>query len=202
MDNDLDPSATVPEKRRTSNPATTQVVLAVITVLVFAAGLLADQLSKSWALTALADDAVIPLLPTVSLRLAFNPGVAFGLGSDLGPVVTVGILVILVALGLWICCNLLRGTARPRLLLLVAVAAGGAGNMYDRITRADGAPLSGEVVDFIAVDWFAVFNVGDILTVGGMIAWAATTALGRSAPRADAPVTPRPRTRNDSSNAV
>ncbi|GHF12642.1 signal peptidase II [Pseudolysinimonas yzui] len=161
-------------------------MLAAAVVLVFVAGLAADQLSKSVGATELADGAAIPLLPTVSLRLAFNPGVAFGLGADLGPVVAVLILVILLALSFWICRNLVRGTARPRILVLVAVAAGGSGNMYDRITRADGTPMSGSVVDFIAVDWFAVFNVGDILAVVGILAWVATgLMMRRELPKGD-----------------
>ena len=54
--------------------------------------------------------------------------------------------------------------------------------MYDRISRAEGGPLSGSVVDFIAVDWFAVFNVADILTVVGMMVWAGTALLTRPRP--------------------
>lgn len=179
MNSDLEPPSADEGRARTANRGATRVVLATAAVLVFVAGFAADQLSKSWALTALTDGATIPLLPTVSLRLAFNPGAAFGLGADLGPVIAVFILVTLLLLSLWICRKLLRGTARPHILLLVAVAAGGSGNMYDRISRADGAPLSGAVVDFIAVDWFAIFNVGDILTVVGIVAWVATGLLMR-----------------------
>lgn len=177
MNGDFEPPTTGERPPRTASRGATRVILAAAAVLVFVAGLAADQLSKSWALTALVDGATIPLLPTVSLRLAFNPGVAFGLGADQGPVAAVFILVILIVLGFWICWNLVRGTARPHILLLVAVAAGGSGNMYDRLSRADGAPFTGAVVDFIAVDWFAVFNVGDILTVVGILAWVVTGPL-------------------------
>jgi signal peptidase II len=172
-----------PRRPGTETPTlTTRLVRGVATLLVFVAGIAADQLTKWWALSALADGSTIPILPTVSLRLAFNPGVAFGLGADLGPVVAVGILVILLALSAWILWNALRGSARPRVLVLTAVAAGGWGNMYDRISRAEGGPLSGSVVDFIAVDWFAVFNVADILTVVGMMVWAGTALLTRPRP--------------------
>ena len=56
--------------------------------------------------------------------------------------------------------------------LLALAAGGGAGNIWDRISRATGTPLSGEVVDFIAVDWFAIFNVADIFTTCGIAGWA------------------------------
>ena len=68
-----------------SAAATARLRLGAAALLIFTAGIAADQLTKSWALSALADGAAIPLLPTVSLRLAFNPGVAFGLGANLGP---------------------------------------------------------------------------------------------------------------------
>lgn len=151
----------------------------VAAALVFVVGLSLDQLTKAWAITGLADDREIPLIPTVSLRLEFNPGAAFGLGADAGPATAVGILAVLVALSAWICWQTIKANADSRLLLLVAAAAGGWGNMYDRVSRATDVPLSGTVVDFIAVDWFAIFNVGDILAVGGLIGWVVLTAFTR-----------------------
>lgn len=60
--------------------------------------------------------------------------------------------------------------------IFLAIATGGAiGNIWDRIGRATEGPLTGEVVDFIAVDWFAIFNVADIFTTCGIAAWALTT---------------------------
>ena len=62
--------------------------------------------------------------------------------------------------------------------IFLAIATGGAiGNIWDRISRATDGPLTGEVVDFIAVDWFAIFNVADIFTTCGIAAWALTTLL-------------------------
>lgn len=154
-------------------------VVALIAALVFAAGFTLDQLTKAWALTALADGTVIPLFPTVSFRLAFNPGVAFGMGAEAGPVLAIVLLAVVAALLVWIVWKIRRGDAVLEVLLLAAVAAGACGNMFDRITRAETVPLSGTVIDFIAVDWFAIFNVADILTVCGMIAWALVVVLPR-----------------------
>jgi len=60
---------------------------------VAAAVLLADQLTKLWALRELADGS-IHLFWTIRLRLVFNQGTAFGLGSSLAPVITVAAVVV------------------------------------------------------------------------------------------------------------
>lgn len=149
----------------------------LLVIAVLLTGFALDQLSKLWALNALADGAEIPILPTLSLRLAFNPGAAFGLGAESGPIMAVGILALLLGLTGWIIARLVRGSPLLGTLLLTAVAAGGWGNMSDRLTRGDGQFLSGHVVDFIAVDWFAIFNLGDVLTVVGITAWAITLVV-------------------------
>lgn len=149
--------------------------LLVIAVLI--TGFALDQLTKLWALNALAGGEELPILPTISLRLAFNPGAAFGLGAESGPALAVGVLALMLGLTGWIIYRLLRASPLLGTLLLTAVAAGGWGNMFDRLTRGDGQFLSGHVVDFIAVDWFAIFNLGDVLTVAGITAWAITLVV-------------------------
>ena len=136
-----------------------------------------DRLSKAWALASLSDGAVIPLVPTVRLELFFNPGVAFGIGADVGAPLVVGLIVLIAALVGWIAVRLAR-TADLTGTIFLAIAAGGAlGNLWDRISRAENGPLTGHVVDFIAVDWFAIFNVADIFTTCGIALWALTTLL-------------------------
>lgn len=159
--------------------ATTRAMVGGSTLVVLVAALTADRLSKSWALTALAEGETIPLLPGVQLQLAFNPGAAFGMGAAFGPVMAIGILVLLLSLSSWVFWCIARGTANWSLLLLTAAGGGGWGNMYDRISRADGVALSGTVVDMIAVDWFAIFNVADIFAVGGIAGWAFTRLIRR-----------------------
>lgn len=148
------------------------VVLAVLVT-----GIAADQLVKSWALQNLAEGQSYEILPFLSLSLAFNPGAAFGIGAEAGPWFAVGILIILLALSGWIAFKLGRGDAMPSIVMLTVVAAGGWGNMVDRMTRADGAPLSGEVVDYFATEGFAIFNLADVFAVVGATLWAITTAL-------------------------
>jgi signal peptidase II len=158
--------------RHTSRPARVTVVLALI-----AAAFTIDQLTKTWALTGLSDGRTIELALGARFVLVFNPGMAFGLGASFGPPLVIVLLVVAAALTAWV---LLRAIQRKKMLgtAFLALAAGGAlGNIWDRLTRATNGPLTGEVVDFIAVDWFAIFNVADIFTTCGIAGWALLQAL-------------------------
>jgi signal peptidase II len=133
-----------------------------------------DQLSKEWALRELADGHQVPLVPAVRLELFLNPGVAFGIGSHVGTPLVVALIAIVVALLVWLSIRVVRQAPLAGTLFLAVAAGGGIGNVLDRILRAGAEPLTGRVVDFIAVDWFAVFNVADIFTTCGIALWALT----------------------------
>lgn len=137
--------------------------------------LVVDQLSKAWALNALGNGQVIQLVPTVTLELVFNSGVAFGIGSEIGGPLVVGLLIIVFALLSVVAFRTIRGQGVVGTVLLAAATGGALGNIWDRVNRAQDGPLSGHVVDFIAVDWFAVFNVADIFTTCGVAGWALAT---------------------------
>ncbi len=160
-------------------PRTSRPVVVALAVVVVVVGFVLDQLSKRWAVDALGGGETIPLFPTARFALVYNPGVSFGMGAEVGPLLTVGIMALALCLAVWVGWQIRHRASLLQVLLLSAVLAGALGNHFDRITRAEDGPLSGHVVDFIAVEWFAVFNVADILTVCGMIAWALTTVFGR-----------------------
>ncbi len=160
-------------------PRTSRPVVVALAVVVVVVGFVLDQLSKRWAVDALGGGETIPLFPTARFALVYNPGVSFGMGAEVGPLLTVGIMALALGLAVWVGRQIRHRASLLQVLLLSAVLAGALGNLFDRITRAEDGPLSGHVVDFIAVEWFAVFNVADILTVCGMIAWALTTVFGR-----------------------
>lgn len=141
-----------------------------------------DQLSKAWALSYLGTERQIELGLGATFRLVFNPGVAFGLGAELGPVLTIGIIAIVVALASWVITRAVKGSGTLATFLLAVVLGGATGNVWDRILRAENGPLSGEVVDFIAIDWFAIFNVADIFTTVGLISFAVVSAMSGSKP--------------------
>ena len=122
-----------------------------------------DQLTKHWAVSELVDGP-IELFGSVQLRLTFNSGASFSMGSGRGGLIAlVGLVVVVV---------LLRSVARwPGVLAPTAlgmVLGGALGNLTDRVFRAGGdGVLSGRVVDFIDFQWWPVFNVADIAVVCG-----------------------------------
>jgi signal peptidase II len=128
--------------------------------------LVLDQLTKHWAVNALADGRVIEVVGSLQFSLFYNTGVAFSLGSDdgLGPWITVLALAVVVALSL-------GATSRLRLGALAAglIAGGAIGNLIDRAFRGDDGFLHGGVVDFIDLQWWPVFNIADAAVVVGAL---------------------------------
>ena len=143
---------------------------------VAAAVVLFDQLSK-WAITDLVMDAAcvtppmtqpgctVPVLPFFSLTLVYNPGVTFGLGGGLGPLVLSGLAAaISVGLAVW-----LRKVDSLLLALAIGGVIGGAiGNVIDRLRF-------GAVVDFLdvfipgsALPHWPAFNLADSAIVVGV----------------------------------
>ena len=144
---------------RRSNSVTAGVIVVVAVVL--------DQLTKWWAESELDDGSVIEVLPTLEFDLAYNPGFSFGTGAGFGR--WIGVLVI----GMCVFLGYLIATAetRGRTIIVACILGGAIGNLIDRLFRADDGFLSGEVVDFIDVTWYAVFNVADMFVVCGAIAF-------------------------------
>ena len=150
---------------------------AIIVTLAALSAFAIDRLTKAWAIRELSDGTVISLVPTVRLELIFNPGVAFGIGADVGAPLVVGLMFIIAGLAGWVVIRTIRSTFLTGTVFLALALGGAAGNLWDRISRAENGPLTGEVVDFFAVEWFAIFNVADIFATCGIALWAVTTAL-------------------------
>ena len=132
----------------------------------------ADQLAKTWALRVLADR-TIDVVGSLRLRLVFNTGSAFSIGSGLGPVlVVVGVVIVVVLLR---ASRDLDGT--PALVGLGLVLGGAVGNLSDRIVRGGDGLFKGAVVDFVDLQWWPVFNVADAAICAGVALLAVT--LGR-----------------------
>ncbi len=134
-----------------------------------------DQLTK-WLVVEqmnLREVKAIDVMPFFNLRMAWNPGVNFGLMSaetELGRwlliAFTGSISVVLLAAALW--------SRRPVISIGLGIAAGGAiGNLIDRFTY-------GAVADFINMSGFGIhnpwsFNVADIAIFAGfgLLLWPA-----------------------------
>jgi signal peptidase II len=127
-----------------------------------------DQLTKVWALSALADGP-INLLGPLRLFLTRNTAGAFGLGGAAVPFLAVGALILVVVMA-----SSGATTRSPLLAVAVGLVLGGAvGNLIDRLVRGRGF-LQGAVVDFIDLQFWPVFNVADMAITCGCIVlvWA------------------------------
>ncbi len=124
--------------------------------------LVADQVTKVWAVAALSDGPVQVLGDFFVLRLTRNPGAAFssfqGGGPILGLIAVVMAVVIVVALS--------STERRAEAAALGAIMGGALGNFLDRVFRGDGF-LDGAVVDFLDFSFWPTFNVADsAITIG------------------------------------
>ena len=118
---------------------------------------LADQLTKHWAVTSLGEDRVIDVVWTLRFNLAFNNGMAFGQARGFGPVIAVVATLVIV----YLLISLRDQTSRLSTVGMGILIGGAAGNLIDRLFRGD-AWLNGAVVDFIDFQWFPIFNIADI----------------------------------------
>lgn len=123
---------------------------------VAAAVVITDQLSKAWALNALADGPIDVIDGFLRFVLHFNPGAAFSLFQNSGVALALIGFVIVGALIVMI------GTVERRYeAVAMGIVLGGAlGNLIDRVARSDGA-FDGKVVDFIDLWRIPTFNVAD-----------------------------------------
>ena len=135
-----------------------------------------DQVTKSWAVSTLADGHVIHVVGSLQFSLGFNSGFAFSQGQGMGPVV--GVFAIIAVLFLLRAVR--KATTQISALALCAIVAGAIGNIADRFFRGEGW-LHGRVVDFIDVQWWPVFNVADSsITVGACALIAAMLMEARN----------------------
>lgn len=125
----------------------------------------ADQLTKHWAVTHLSDGHADHVIWTLQFNLGFNSGMAFSQGTSFGPLIAVLAFVAMTFLAVT-----LRRTESLVTSVGVSLVLGGAiGNFIDRLFRGD-AWLRGKVVDFVDFQWFPVFNVADsAITIGGTV---------------------------------
>jgi signal peptidase II len=137
---------------------------------------LLDQVTKSWAVSALTDGRVIHVLGSLQFSIGFNSGFAFSQGQGMGPLV--GIFAIIAVLFLLRAVR--KATTQLSALALCAIVAGAIGNIADRFFRGEGW-LHGRVVDFIDLQWWPVFNVADSsITVGACALIAAMLMESRN----------------------
>lgn len=157
-----------PEQRRNR----TVLALTALAVLVL------DVTSKIAASTWLRD-APVELPGPLDLQLAYNPGAAFGLGSNLPlwvVLVVTAAVAALIALGGW------RGWF-PNPWAAGLVVGGAIGNVIDRAQ-------AGTVVDMLHTGWWPTFNLADVAIVCGAILLAFSSVRSNEPDRQGSPDDP------------
>lgn len=147
----------------------------VLTLVVLVTTLAIDLVTKAWAWENLRRAKPIMVIdPLLELSFSFNLGAAFGFLNDASWSRVFFILVTLLALGYmaWLAYTL--PTRRAYGFVAVGlIAAGAAGNLHDRLVRANEAGSYG-VVDFIKINYpwggsWPTFNVADALLLVGVL---------------------------------
>jgi signal peptidase II len=124
-----------------------------------------DQVTKSWAVHALADRD-IHVVWTLRFHLIRNSGASFSLVPGRGGLVAIGAIVVVGVLA-WLGRNEMN---RASAVALGLVLGGALGNLVDRAFRDGSGLFGGAVVDFIDLQWWPVFNIADASVTVGAIA--------------------------------
>ena len=128
-----------------------------------AAVVVADQLSKRWAVDRLSRGP-ITIVGKFRLALTHNSGGAFGLGSGFVPMVVLAVIALAVVVFV-----VGRSIDRTAIAVALGLVLGGAlGNLADRLFRSPGFGR-GSVVDFVDLHWWPVFNVADAAITCGCV---------------------------------
>lgn len=121
-----------------------------------------DQAAKAAVEANLVPGEKVEVLGPLSLTLAHNRGVAFGLADGGGAALVALTVVALIFVG----ALFANDPARPWMWVAIGLLAGGAlGNLADRVR-------AGEVTDFIDVLSWPPFNLADIAITLGVAAMA------------------------------
>jgi len=119
----------------------------------------ADQAVKGRIEAHLVPGEEVDVLGPLSLTLAHNTGVAFGLAGGAG----VGLVLVTLAALALIAYVFGRDPERKGMWVAVGLLAGGAlGNLIDRL-------VAGEVTDYIVVGSWPPFNLADIAITAGVV---------------------------------
>jgi signal peptidase II len=121
-----------------------------------------DQAAKAAIEANLVPGEQVDVLGPLSLTLAHNDGVAFGLASGGGIALVALTIVALVFVGVLFA----RNPTRPGMWVAIGLLAGGAlGNLIDRVR-------TGEVTDYLDVLSWPPFNLADVAITLGVVVLA------------------------------
>lgn len=136
----------------------------VVAASIAAAVLIVDLMTKRIAAVAFVDGPVTLIPGVLSFTYTENPGAAFSLFQNAGPVL--GGAAILVSLGILF---ILRNPRPMMEVTALGLILGGAlGNLMDRIFRGRGL-LDGRVIDWISLWPIPTFNVADAAVTSAVV---------------------------------
>jgi len=117
---------------------------------------IADLFTKRFASLNFVDSPVEVIPGFLTFTYHENPGAAFSLFQNGGPII--GVAAILVTVVVLVALR----TDRPTIevVALGLVIGGAVGNLIDRIFRGDGF-LDGKVIDWVDLWWIPTFNIAD-----------------------------------------
>jgi signal peptidase II len=147
-----------------------------------AAVVVIDQLSKFWAVSALAGRRSVAVVgELIQLRLVYNAGAAFSAAAEFTWLLTIITATAVIAIGV----VAVRVRSRAWTVALGLVLGGATTHLLDRLFREPG-PARGHVVDFIDYFGFFVGNVADIVLVtgaglGALLHWRGVRLAGQPA---------------------
>jgi signal peptidase II len=161
-------------------PQTTRKTSLIRFFLLFFLVLLSDQLSKQIILGLVFDPPrIIKISFFLNIVPVWNPGMSFGLLSDGGMIVRVGLTLLAFAVSGWFFWMLPRLNGLQQ-LAGAAITGGAIGNAIDRLRF-------GQVVDFIDLhvgNWhWPAFNFADASITLGAVFWACSILLEKETNR-------------------
>ena len=142
-----------------------------------AAAVVADQLTKTAALSLLSQGTAVPVLPGLNLSLGFNTGASFGMMGGVMAGKPLLMAALTGALTLAFAVMAVRAQHALERAGFALVVGGALGNIIDRLRQ-------GAVTDFLDLYWrdwhWPTFNVADIaITLGAVLILAASLPLRR-----------------------
>jgi signal peptidase II len=136
----------------------------------------ADQLTKAWAVANLQPNQPRELIGSVlQLNLTRNSGAAFSIATGATWILTA----IACSVVVFVVITARRLGSRGWAMALGLLLAGSLGNLTDRMFRAPG-PARGQVVDFLQLPHYPIFNIADsaIVSAAVLIAVMAFRGVG------------------------
>jgi signal peptidase II len=170
------PLITSPGTNEKTAQSTPRRLLYLAVVIVAVPVYVADQLTKAWATATLQPDQPRKLIGSIlQLTLTRNSGAAFSIGTGATWILTV----IACSVVVFVVITARRLGSRGWALALGLLLAGSLGNLTDRMFRAPG-PGRGQVVDFLQLPHYPIFNLADsaIVTAAVLIAVMAFRGVG------------------------